>query len=468
MRRTISTLMFLVAGGLALAVHAADTNGYYGAGQSSFRISDDDDAAPPAGTRASGVATAVGQPGQPGKEANALYVADKSAMGNQLLQTSFFDSNCGCQDSCGGCNQGSCLSDCCDCDCSTNSFRFEWLGWFTRGRNAPPLVTTSDAGTVQASAGVLGLASTTTLYGGDPIGTNLRNGGRATLNHLFADGITTGTFRFWGIEDGSATFATTTADFPILGRPYFNAQLGQQDARLVGFPGVLAPGQIRVVSKNDLIGADAWVSRSLYDDGGSSVDVLGGYQFTRLDDSIAISSLATSIDPGAFLPVGSTIAIFDSFRTKNEFHGGTLGLLGRSYRGAITLEGLAKLGVGNNHQSVIINGNTTIDTGAGPATGNSGLLAQGSNSGTFTRNRFIFVPEINVNLVYNLNQSWRLIGGYSFIYYSSVVLAGNQIDTNVNPSQNPGPVVGPLVPVVKFQSSDFWVQGINLGADYRW
>jgi hypothetical protein len=470
MRRTITTLMFLAVGGLAFAAHAADESRgssnwqYYAAGQGSYRISDDDDGQAPAASPST-VAQAVGQQQSAGQEKNALYVAEGTGLGTGIQQTNYFDTTgggCGCQT--GGCQSGCCNN----CDCSTNSFRMEWLGWFTRGRNTPPLVTSSPAGTARADAGVLGLTDTEILYGNDPIGTNLRNGLRLTFDHLFADGITTGTVRFWGIEDGSETFAINSTNRPIIGRPFNNTGLvagGVQDALLIAFPGVTAGGEISVLSKNDLIGADLWISRNWCDDGCSSIDWLAGYQFSRLDDSIVIDSSFTSIDPNIAVPVGSTITVRDAFRTQNEFHGASVGLVGRSYRGVVTLEALGKIALGNMRQQVAINGASTLTTPGGPTqTGGTGLYAQSSNIGTFSRNMFTFVPELNVNLIYDVNQSWRLIGGYSFIYWNNVVLAGNQIDPNV-----PVPfVVGSTSPEVKFQRSDFWVQGISLGADYRW
>ncbi len=478
MRRTISTLMFLAVGGLALAAHAQDSasNSYYAAGSSTYRISDeDDDDAPAAKTHTTGVATAVGQPQQAGQEKNALYVSDRSGLSGELLQTNYFEaasSTCGSNNAC-GCKSGNscnnncgCLSDCCNCDCATNSFRFEYLVWFSRGRNTPALVTTSPGGTARADAGVLGLADTTILYGDDRIGTDIRNGGRLTLSHLFNDGCTYGDVRFWGVEDSSETFtADNSGPNSIIARPFFNAGLGIEDSFLVAFPGVTDPGSIRVLSKNDLIGADAWLRRNWYDDGCLSVDILGGYQFTRLDDSIAIASTSTVAEIGGTLPVGTEISIFDSFRTQNEFHGGSAGIIARSDRGAVTLEGLFKVGLGNMRQRVTTNGVTTLN-GTAPSTG--GLLAQPTNIGTFERNRFAFSPELNLNVVYNVNESWRLVGGYSFVYWSDVVLAGNQIDRSVNLSQVPGPIVGAARPGVKFQETDFWVQGISTGAEYRW
>ena len=463
MRRTITTLMILAVGGLITIARAADNGGnanwqYYAAANGTSRISDDDDT-PAAGQ--SNVANAGGTT-EPGQNQNALYVADRNAVGSGIAQTNFFENGGGCCNGNCGCND--CLSNCCNCDCSTTLVRLEWLGWFTRGRNAIPLVTTSSP----ADAGVLGAPSTVTLYGNDPIGTNLRNGARITLSHLMNDGLTTLTGRFWGLENGAATFAANSGTFPVIGIPFFNTQLGQEDAFLTAFPGLTDPGSVRVLSKNSLFGVDAWGSRNWFNDGSASVDVLAGYQFTRMDDSITIDSLSTAV--GGPL-AGNNIELFDSFRTRNQFHGGTLGLIGRSYRGAVTLEGLFKVGLGNMKQTSIVNGSSTITpTGGGVGTVTpGGLFTQPTNIGTITHNHFCYVPELNANLLYNINSNWRAMVGYTFIYWNQVVLAGNQIDRNVNPSQFAGgPLVGPATPQPRFSRTDFWVQGISLGLDYRW
>ena len=375
MRRTFTALMFLAVGGLAFAAQAADHSRgnsnwqYYSANQNSYKISDEDEAAE-AQAQSSGVVNAAGTAPTTRQEKNALFTSAGSIVGNDIAQASYFSGggSCGCQSSCNSCN--SCVSNCCDCDCAVNSFRLEWLGWFTRGRNTPPLVTTSNA----QDGGVLGAPSTDILYGADPIGTNLRNGGRLTLSHLFDDGITSGTMRFWGIEDGSTTFAANSSQFPVLAIPFFNVTLGQNDAYLVASPNVTDPGSVRVTSKNDLIGADAWVSRYLYNDCSGSLQVLGGYQFARFDDTLQISSDSVVAGPNSGgLPVGSTLSTFDSFRTQNEFHGASSGLLVRSYRGLITLEGLAKVAAGNMRQTVITSGSSTITPFGGSDTTSAGM-----------------------------------------------------------------------------------------------
>jgi hypothetical protein len=337
--------------------------------------------------------------------------------------------------------------------------------WFSRGRNTPPLVTSSNPALVtQADAGVLGLSTTEVLYGNDPIGTDIRSGGRLTFSHLFADGITYADIRAWGVEDSSETFFITSANRPIIARPLTQFGLGVPGgvpaAFLVAFPGLTDPGQIRITSKNDLFGGDALLRRNLWDDGYGSLDILGGYQFARLDDSITINSVSTSLGP----PVDQ-VNITDRFGTQNEFHGASIGVLGRSYRGAIALEALAKIALGGIRQQVDINGTRTI----GGITSDGGLFALGTNSGVRNRNQVAFIPELNVNILYEIDDAWRLIGGYSFIYFNNVVLAGNQIDTNLNLTQlPPGPLTGGAVPVARFDRTDFWVQGISLGAEYRW
>jgi hypothetical protein len=238
---------------------------------------------------------------------------------------------------------------------------------------------------------------------------------------------------------------------------------------LVAFPGVTTDGSILVRSKNDMFGADVWIRETWCADGGAQIDLIGGYQFTRLDDSLAIDNRQTSIDPAGTVPIGTVIANFDQFVTQNEFHGGQLGVAAE-YQGCCwSLELLAKVALGNMHERVLIDGRTTTtQPNLPPVTSLGGLLAQGTNIGVYERDRLAFIPEVGINLGYDVNPCWRLSAGYSFVYWSNVVLAGNQIDRAVNLSQNPGPIVGPARPAFAFHRTDYWAQGLNFGLQYRW
>ena len=68
-----------------------------------------------------------------------------------------------------------------------------------------------------------------------------------------------------------------------------------------------------------------------------------------------------------------------------------------------------------------------------------------------------------------LTPRMRFIVGYSFLYWSHVVRPGDQIDLNVNPNLIPPTNnIGPRSPSFALHDSNLWLQGLNLGLDYRW
>ena len=78
------------------------------------------------------------------------------------------------------------------------------------------------------------------------------------------------------------------------------------------------------------------------------------------------------------------------------------------------------------------------------------------------------MPELGLKLGYDLTPNLRLYAGYDFLFISSVVRPGNQIDLNVNRTQVPnvfGPqaLIGPALPAPQFNPTTFWVQGFNVG-----
>ena len=111
-------------------------------------------------------------------------------------------------------------------------------------------------------------------------------------------------------------------------------------------------------------------------------------------------------------------------------------------RGQFSLDLLMRMAIGSTHQSVLIDGSTTI-SGSSVSTAitsqdaTGGLLAQRTNIGEYTRNRFAVVPELGVTLGYAMTPQWRATLGYTFLYWSSVVRPGDQIDRNVNPNLFP-------------------------------
>ena len=85
-----------------------------------------------------------------------------------------------------------------------------------------------------------------------------------------------------------------------------------------------------------------------------------------------------------------------------------------------------------------------------------------SNIGTFHKDAFSVVPEVDLTASYHLNEHVRLFAGYDFLYWSSVVRPGRQIDRTLDETEipnfdTPGTVApaGQNRPMVLFQRSDF-------------
>ncbi len=356
----------------------------------------------------------------------------------------------------------------------------EYLNWYQNGMDTPALVTTSPANTAQNLAGVL--PSGTTLYGGnnDILGDRM-NGTRVRFGWWFANNPNL------GIEGEYLGFGTRTESFDqqsngstILARPFYNAVTGLEDSELVSFPGTVS-GRVRTTATSKLDGSAVRFRRLLCCSSGcgfspltcgpvpsqSRIDATLGWRFFQLKETLGIQEDLTSLRtsaPGSFI-------INDNFRTRNQFNGAEIGVNWMGRRGYWSLDMLMRLGLGNTRQEVVINGQTQTTQNGATTTANGGLLAQRTNSGTFVRNQFGVVPELGATLGYQVTQRMRLTAGYSFIYWSNVVRPGDQIDTTVNPNllppENPTQTAF-LNPRFAFQDSDYWVQGLSLGGEYRW
>jgi hypothetical protein len=161
-----------------------------------------------------------------------------------------------------------------------------------------------------------------------------------------------------------------------------------------------------------------------------------------------------------------TLAVSDEFAITNNFNGLDLGLTGESRYGAWTLAWLGKMAVGANYSTAQINGSSTITAGGGaPVVSPGGLLALPSNMGNFSQARFAVVPELALKVGYQVTSQFRIHAGYDFLFWSNVVRPGNVIDTGINPTQiPPGTLVGARRPAPRPDGSDFWAQGLDLGA----
>lgn len=361
---------------------------------------------------------------------------------------------------CATCGTGSC--GCCNACCRQYDVwgSVEFLMWWGKGTPLPPLVTTSLPGTPQADVGVLGLGSTSILFGDQMAANKMQGGGRVTAGiwldpeHNVAAGG-----RFFGTGGDTSRFAANSGTTPIIARPFFNDQLGIQDALIISNPGFNQGSLTASAITNNIIGAEAFAEIMMSRDCRRRIDLVAGYQFFRMDDALAISSTSTITEVGNPL-AGLTLDVSDRFATRNQFHGGEIGLRARMARGQWSLNVLGQIGLGNINQQATILGSTTTTFGGNSNTATGGLLAQDSNSGTFERNKFAYIPQLTANLHYHLNPNVSAHIGYNILWISDVALSADQIDPVVNLTQ---PAARPAF---AFQDREYWLQGINLGLNW--
>jgi hypothetical protein len=227
-------------------------------------------------------------------------------------------------------------------------------------------------------------------------------------------------------------------------------------------------GGIFIVTESDVDGAELMLRRRIGMCCDRRVDFLFGYRYAGLDELLLIRDELTSIDPNSNVPIGTVVGGFDSFETFNQFHGGQLGLAMDFFRRRWTLGLVGKVALGNMRQQVTIGGTTTVTVpGVEPVVTAGGLLAQPSNIGGFSRDEFAVVPEAQLNVRYRLTRNTEFSVGYTLIYLSDVVRPADQIDLRVDPRQITDPDNASPLPAFDFVTSNYWIQGLNLGLEYR-
>lgn len=401
-------------------------------------------------------------------------------------------------------------------------FRGDYIAGWTNGMSLPPLVTTSPDGTprnipfaianVDANqnvanpqvagfkrvpiAGVLGYPNTTVLFGNQRVNNRYRPGGQFTFGMWLTPS------RMLGIEgdylaladQGTRFRAAGTNGSPIIMRPFFNTDVNVNlpDVEVVNVPPSNRPGlegqvTIDTLSRFQTAGIRFLVNWGCDDGCPDFADFCGrpvwvdcnlllGYRWARLDEGVWIQEnlrvFADGTDNDAQGFVGTTINVFDSFRTQNQFHGADLGTLTKVTHGRWTYELLSKIALGNTQSIQTIEGLTVVTPvppGAVVQTADTGLLAQRSNVGRHTSNKFSTIPETKLTLGYQLTPRLRVHAGYSFLVWTNVLRGGDQIDPYVNGQYLNGAanIQGLNRPLYTPNYGHLYVHAINTGIEAR-
>ncbi len=359
-------------------------------------------------------------------------------------------------------------------------FDVEYLNWWYKDPSLSiPLVTTSDD---PLSIGALGEPGTRIIFGaGSGNSPTYRNpsGGRIACGFWFDYRQTMGLdANAFVLERVSSVFTASSAggDAPLIAIPFNATQpflfnpAGETSLNAGGFP-----NRVEVHSSTQLWGGEANGLLNFIGWDLARVILLGGFRYLDLDETLTLTDTFFDTASSATATTAATITVQDQFKTRNQFYGAQAGLKAEWNRGNWFVNGTAKFAYGSNHETMMIAGDTTVVNGAfGAASGvfPGGVFAQPSNIGSFTRSVEAYVPEGQVQIGCLICPYLKPFVGYNFIYISKVIRAGEQLERNINPTQNQffggGTLVGPPAPLPTFQPSSFWAHGITAGLEFRY
>lgn len=357
----------------------------------------------------------------------------------------------------------------------------EYLLWWLKDSPAPvPVISTNTLGSPDAQV----------VLGGRDIDTGERNGGRFTLGYWLtkdqAWGLEAKYFFLSGTTTTSGVHSSGAPDSQLLVAPFLCVQFcgptPTERAQGLAIPGVFAATAIQSLTSS-LKGGELNVARRVADGTGWRLELLGGFRYLNLKEKYQFT-----VDSPAVPPIPGHVFQFDDvFDAGNDFYGGQLGVRGEYRRRRWFASGAAKVALGVMRQRVDISGgfntsefspnfgpdDTVVSFGPAQAFA-GGFFAQPTNMGSHRRDVFAVVPEVGLNVGFDLTSWASVFVGYTFLYVNDVVRPGNQLDRRINPSastQLGGPsatLEGTAAPAFRFRGTDFWAQGLNVGVTFRY
>ena len=332
--------------------------------------------------------------------------------------------------------------------------------WFKRSPVPVPLVTDN----------FIGEPSTQVLLGGNSLDTGANGGLRVTAAYTPAArrGIEGSVFYIPKRSTSRSVSSSGQLDSTDLLLPFFDVTRNVENVTELSFSPIYR-GDAREKLSHSLLGAELSGTWPLSTESSRRVDVIAGVRYLRLRETFTFTTNSVFIPP-------NTIDIWntrDEFDATNNFYGAQIGLRAHYESGSSFARGTAKLAMGAMVQSVDVDGTLVTNdfNGLGSAqTFPGGYLAVPTNSGSHNRTAFAVVPELELTVGYRFTRSVSVFMDYSVLYASDVVRPAKQIDRNINPTQSiayggnpPAAPSGPAQPSFKFNSSDFWAQGIRVG-----
>jgi hypothetical protein len=365
-----------------------------------------------------------------------------------------------------------------DPDHSRVWFQAEYLLWWVRPGGLPPVVGTAPANLV--AAGTLPADAITPLLGsfGNGLDYHEQSGVRLSLGAWLDDcqdwGFDAGWFQLQQKSRG-ATF--TSGGDPVIGPVFFDPNTNTRNLITASLPnfttGPLAGGPRSAVvaarADNRLWGAEVNVRKQIgavfFAD---HLDLLVGFRHLQFGEGIAVVTDSTPLAGNG----GPALHIEDHLGVLNQFYGGQVGLASHTQLGRWSFDAIGKLALGDMHEANRIEGATTLTAPGLNVATVTGVLAEPTNIGRPTRERFAVVPELTFNVGYSILENVRVTLGYDFLYVSKVMRAGDLVDgvdaRQVRALASFDPTAPATRPTFQQHDSRFWAQGLNLGLEVRY
>jgi len=188
------------------------------------------------------------------------------------------------------------------------------------------------------------------------------------------------------------------------------------------------------------------------------LDTLIGYRYGRLADEYEL--YGKRLGPG-----GEIVRFRDEAHARNDFHGGQIGLAGEYRLERWYVAGTGKVAFGVVFTETDLDGKFRVNGTVVPI----GFYARPDVNGPRSHSQYAVMPLIGVTLGRQLGEHGRLYLGYNFLYLNHVTRGPDVLDPTpaVLASDPQAPVASALVRR-DATTSDFWVQSLSLGMEWRY
>jgi hypothetical protein len=299
------------------------------------------------------------------------------------------------------------------------------------------------------TAGGISDPNTVILYGNEKIDHDIRWGIRGTAQIGFDD-MNAYVLELVGMYLPRQT-ERTAFNAPALDLLFNNVTNGFPGTQSA-FPvngvvgGTQLAGSILIETHSDFWGAECNFAHR-FNPRGCPVfgEILIGYRHQGLSEGLSI----TAGNPSS--------AFEDSFKTNNFFNGGQLGVgVGVEWwhlSAQVTFKGAVGL---TNMDLLIDSANFNSPLGH--------LYVQPSNFDKTSTTQLGLIGECTTSVTWSIAPNVAISGGYNYIYWSRVLRATNQVDSNINFNQS---FAGqPISPLPREQRSEFWAQGFVASLEF--